>query len=556
MSVMSPEQYLADLNPAQREAVLHAEGPLLVIAGAGSGQDARPHPPRRPPDRGARDPPVRDPRDHLHQQGRRRDAQPARQPPRPVRARALDPHVPRRLRPHPPPRGAAARLPLQLHHLRPGRPGAPRQALPGGARARPEAVRPTRHPRADLQREEPADRAGGVPLARRLVLRPDGRGRLRAVPASPVRLERGRLRRHADADRGRAGALPRVARALAERLPLRARRRVPGHEPCAVPAAAAALGRAPKRLRRRRPGPVDLQLQKRRHPQHPRLRGRLPRGADDRARAELPLDQLHPRIGEPRHLVQPRAQAEEPLVGARRGRPGARDRGRGRARRGALRRRADRPARRAGPVRERDRGLLPDERPVAGAGGRARPPGRALPGDRRPALLRARRDQGSDRVPPGDRQPGRRGLARPDREPAAPRDRRRVPRPAAQLRRAPRADAVRGALACGRGRPRRRSAPRRQVVRDADAVAPVPGAGADRARAGRAGARAQRLHRVARGRAHRRGAGAQREPPGARRGHPRIPALRPRSRACPTSSRRSRSTPTRTRSARSRASSR
>ena len=229
-----------------------------------------------------------------------------------------------------------------------GRPGPRRQGVPGGPRPRPEALHAARHPQPDLEREEPADRPGRVHEPRLVVLRPDRRRGVRAVPAQARRLERGRLRRHADAHGRGARAVPGGARALAARVPLRPRRRVPGHEPRAVPAAAAARRRAPERVRGRRSRPVGLRLPRRGHLEHPRLRARLPGRAHDRARAELPLDERDPRRGQRGDREQPRPEAEAALLGARRGRAGAGRRGGGRARRGAVRRGRDRAARRGG----------------------------------------------------------------------------------------------------------------------------------------------------------------------------------------------------------------
>ena len=306
--------------------------------------------------------------------------------------------------------GAAARdqpgTSRAAHELRgTGHPPAPTQTRQGetDGKGRPRG----HHPRPAGRTPFQANRHGGRTGTRTAA---DARGRADRERDRPGR-DRVPRRLHR---RGVPRALPRP------RAGPQARRR--GHR-VAAPGRAGPLGQPARPgggAGRLRPGAdqvggrrqsVDLQLQKCRHPQHPRLREGLSRRRGDQARAELPLDRDDSRRGERRHRAQPRAEAEEPVDRGGQGGPDHDRRARRRARRGSVRRRRGRaPVHGGGDGSRRDLRLLPRERAEPGAGGHARAVRAALPGDRRHEVLRPRRDQGRRRLPPVPREPGRRGL--------------------------------------------------------------------------------------------------------------------------------------------------
>ena len=181
--------------------------------------------------------------------------------------------------------------------------------------------------------------------------RADDRAPRDALPGTPAQVERARLRRPAARGRAPVRGGARRPGQVPGALALPPRRRVPGHQPRAVP-----VGPRPRRapsqpVRGRRRRPVDLLVAWRRPAQHPRLRARLAGHRRGQARAELPVHPAHPRCRPCGRIAQHRAQGQEAVDGQRGRRPHPALRGVQRGRGG----RVDRPPGRGPGRRARER---------------------------------------------------------------------------------------------------------------------------------------------------------------------------------------------------------
>ena len=430
------------LNPAQREAVRYLDGPLLVLAGAGSGKTRvitakiahlieRGHDPTRIAAITFTNKAAREMRERvaalLVEAGTARSAADRRRSPRSTRSalRIL--------------RGDAKALGLESRILD------PRSRRPRADRRRADRHRPIARARAPRNGRSARWKNALIAPPAALARRAKGDDESAAARAyrrydeTLARLSGGRFRRP---DRAAA----RVARTheatsrrtLAGALRAPAGRRVPGHQSGAIPAAArcspasaasfTAVGDDDQAIYGWRGATIDNLAQ---------LPHDYPALKVDQARAELPLDRAHPALGERADRATTRSSSRR-SCGASSGTatrfastPGGRRRGRSRKRgRGACSRTGSSSAARSPTSRSsiaattrrgRSSGAARAERAVRGLG--------------RPVVLRADRDQGPRRLPAPDRQRRRRPGVHARGHDAEARHRRDDARPAG--RRAP-----------------------------------------------------------------------------------------------------------------------
>ena len=151
-----PSPFIEGLNPDQLDAVVHAEGPLLVVAGAGSGKTrVLTHRIAHLIDQGARPSEIlaitftnkaaAEMRERVGHAGR------------PGRASDVGVDVPLGVRAHPASRRRGDRLPAHLLDLRPGRRRPPHRLRHPRPRSRRQALHATRRARPDLALEERAE---------------------------------------------------------------------------------------------------------------------------------------------------------------------------------------------------------------------------------------------------------------------------------------------------------------------------------------------------------------------------------------------------------------
>ena len=277
MPILPTMTFLDKLNPEQREAVLHTDGPLLILAGAGSGKTrvityriayliGNGH---AAPDEVLAvtftNKAAGEMRERVESAARRRlpTASGSRRSTR-LCARLL-----RREAPH-----IGLSRDFVIYD------SSDQVAVVKQAQRELGIDDKLVPPRVALARISQAKNRMEGPDALRGALEPARRADRQDLRAIPHRARRTATRSTSTTCCSRRSSCSRPSAQTRERyaqqVQLRDGRRVPGHQPAAVPADQAAGRDPPQPRRRRRPRPVDLQVARRRPAQHPRLRARLP----------------------------------------------------------------------------------------------------------------------------------------------------------------------------------------------------------------------------------------------------------------------------------------